>query len=71
MNLTPMPDAIPVIEQVFGLPGVGWLLLNAIAMRDYPVVQGTVLFLAAAFVLVNLVVDVMYAYLDPRIRYSR
>jgi peptide/nickel transport system permease protein len=59
-----------VIEQVFGLPGVGWLLVNAIATRDYPVVQGTVLFLATAFVLVTLVVDITYAYLDPRIRYG-
>ena len=60
-----------VIEQVFGLPGVGWLLLNAINERDYPVVQGAVLVLATAFVGVNLVVDVAYAYLDPRIRYGR
>jgi peptide/nickel transport system permease protein len=59
-----------VIEQIFGLPGIGWLILNAIYQRDYPVVQGGVLFVALVFVLVNLVVDVLYAYVDPRIRYS-
>jgi peptide/nickel transport system permease protein len=59
-----------VIEQVFALPGVGWLLVGAIGIRDYPVVQGAVLFLAAVFVLVNLIVDIAYAYLDPRIRYA-
>jgi peptide/nickel transport system permease protein len=59
-----------IIEQIFGLPGVGWMLLNGIYQRDYPVVQGGVLFLAVMFVLVNLIVDMLYAYLDPRIRYS-
>lgn len=59
-----------VIEQIFGLPGIGWLILNGIYQRDYPVVQGAVLFVAVTFVLVNLLVDVVYAYLDPRIRYD-
>lgn len=59
-----------IIEQVFGLPGVGWMLLNGIYQRDYPVVQGGVLFLAVMFVLVNLTVDLLYGYLDPRIRYA-
>jgi peptide/nickel transport system permease protein len=58
-----------VIEQIFGLPGIGWMLLNGINQRDYPVVQGGILFLAVAFLFLNLVVDVLYAYLDPRIRY--
>ena len=58
-----------VIEQIFGLPGIGWLILNAIYQRDYPVVQGGVFFVAIVFVLVNLVVDLLYAYVDPRIRY--
>src|SRR5262249_40616914 len=59
-----------VIEQIFGLPGVGRTLLEGINARDYPVIQGTVLFLAVVFVLVNLLVDLLYAYVDPRIRYS-
>ena len=59
-----------VIEQIFGLPGVGWLILNAIYQRDYPVVQGGVFFIAVVFVLVNLAVDLIYAYVDPRIRYN-
>jgi peptide/nickel transport system permease protein len=59
-----------VIEVVFGLPGLGRLLLDSISARDYPVIQGTVLFIAIVFVLVNLIVDVLYAYVDPRIRYS-
>jgi peptide/nickel transport system permease protein len=59
-----------VIEQIFGLPGLGRLLLEGLSARDYPVIQGTVLFIALVFVLVNLLVDLLYAYLDPRIRYS-
>lgn len=59
-----------VIEQIFGMPGIGWLILNGIYQRDYPVVQAGVLFVAVAFVLVNLAVDLVYAYLDPRIRYD-
>ncbi|MGH2560141.1 MAG: ABC transporter permease [Thermomicrobiales bacterium] len=59
-----------VIEQIFGLPGIGWLILNGINQRDYPVVQGGVLFVALSFVLINILVDVLYAASDPRIRYS-
>ncbi len=59
-----------VIEQIFGMPGIGWMILNGIYQRDYPVVQGGVLFVAVAFVLVNLIVDLVYAYMDPRIRYD-
>jgi peptide/nickel transport system permease protein len=59
-----------VTEEVFTLPGVGRLVLNAVWERDYPLVQGTILFIAALFMLSNLLVDVLYAYLDPRIRYE-
>jgi len=59
-----------VVELIFGLPGIGWMILNGIYQRDYPLVQGGVLFVAVAFVLVNLVVDVVYAWLDPRIRFD-
>lgn len=59
-----------IIEQVFAYPGVGWLVLIAVSQRDYPVVQGVVLVVAAVFALANLLVDVAYTWLDPRIRYS-
>ena len=59
-----------IIEQIFALPGLGTLVLNGITQRDYPVVQAGMLFIAASFVLVNLVVDVLYAYLDPKIHYG-
>ncbi len=59
-----------VIEQIYGLPGIGWMILNGIYQRDYTLVQGGVLFVAVGFVLVNLAVDLFYAYLDPRIRYA-
>jgi ABC-type dipeptide/oligopeptide/nickel transport system permease component len=59
-----------VIERVFTWPGVGLLTVNAIYSRDYPVVLAAVLVFAATYVLVNLVVDVAYAVLDPRIRYA-
>jgi peptide/nickel transport system permease protein len=58
-----------VTETIFSRPGVGRLAVDAILSRDFPLVQGTVLFAAATYVLVNLVVDVSYAMLDPRIRY--
>jgi len=59
-----------IIEQIFALPGLGTLVLNGISQRDYPVVQAGVLFIATSFVLVNLAVDVLYAYLDPKIHYG-
>lgn len=59
-----------VTETVFSRPGVGRLVVNAILQKDYPLVQGAVLFLAAVYVIVNLVVDITYAWLDPRIRYG-
>lgn len=57
-----------IIEQVFAWPGVGRLAVNAIFSRDYPVIQAVVLIVAVAFVTVNLLVDLLYAWLDPRIR---
>src|SRR5205823_9100439 len=59
-----------VIEVIFGLPGVGRLVIDAISARDYPMLQGTVLFIATMFTIVNLLVDLTYAYLDPRSRYT-
>lgn len=57
-------------ETVFAWPGIGRLLVDAISYRDYPVVQGVILFIAVGFTFVNLAVDILYAYLDPRIHYS-
>lgn len=57
-------------ETVFGWPGMGRLLVDSIFARDYPMVQGIVLVFSFLFILVNLVVDILYAYVDPRIRYG-
>jgi peptide/nickel transport system permease protein/oligopeptide transport system permease protein len=57
-------------ESVFAWPGVGRLLLDSISARDYPVVQGVVLLLSVSFIVINLLTDLVYAYVDPRIRYS-
>lgn len=57
-------------ETVFAWPGIGRLLVEAISFRDYPVIQGTILVITVGFVLTNLVVDVLYAYLDPRVHYD-
>lgn len=59
-----------VTETVFGWPGIGQLAVNALANRDYPVVQGVVLVSALIFVVINLLVDLLYSVLDPRIRYQ-
>jgi peptide/nickel transport system permease protein len=57
-------------ETVFSWPGIGRYVVNAVGMRDYPVVQGCVLFFAFVFVIVNLITDVIYVYIDPRIHYK-
>ncbi|NLH37178.1 MAG: ABC transporter permease, partial [Thermotogaceae bacterium] len=57
-----------VIEEVFALPGMGRLVLYAIYQRDYPLIQGIVLIIALMFVLINLLTDLLYAAIDPRIR---
>ena len=59
-----------VVEEIFSIPGVGRMLLTAIVQRDYALVQGAVLVIAILFVLVNIFVDLLYGYLDPRIRLS-
>ena len=59
-----------VVEEVFTLPGIGRLVLWSIYQRDYPLTQSTILFIAVMFMAINLAVDVLYGYLDPRIRYS-
>jgi ABC-type dipeptide/oligopeptide/nickel transport system permease component len=54
---------------VFALPGVGRLVVDAVFARDYPLVQGVVLLIAVGFILSNLAVDLLYGWIDPRIRY--
>jgi peptide/nickel transport system permease protein len=60
-----------ITEQVFNIPGVGRMLIQAVARRDYPVVQGVVMIVAGLYVLINLLVDLLYGYLDPRLRFNR
>ena len=58
-----------VTEIVFNIPGIGLLIISSVLRRDYPVIQGCILFIAAAYVLINLMVDIIYVYIDPRVRY--
>jgi peptide/nickel transport system permease protein len=58
-----------VTEAVFTYPGLGRLLIQAIGTRDYPLIQGCILFILVIYVAINLMVDVLYAYIDPRIEY--
>ncbi len=60
-----------IVEEIFSLPGIGRLALNAILQRDYALVQGVTLFIALNFVLINLIVDVLYTLIDPRVSYVR
>jgi peptide/nickel transport system permease protein len=70
LSLGTLLSGAVLTETVFGLPGVGKTLFESITARDYTVVQGFVLVIAVIFLVVNLVVDVLYAFLDPRIRLS-
>lgn len=69
LQLAALLGGVVVVEVIFAWPGVGRLALDAVQRRDYAMLQGAVLFLALAFSAVSLVVDLLYAYLDPRIRY--
>ena len=57
-----------VTETVFGLPGVGNLVVSAVLRRDYPVIQGALLVIAAIYVLINFAIDLLYAVVDPRVK---
>ena len=70
MNAGYLIGGTVIVEQIFGLPGIGWMITNAIFQRDYTTVQSIVLVTGLLFALVNLGVDVLYAFLDPRIRFS-
>ena len=69
-NFAMMIGGIVIIESIFVIPGLGSLLMGAVSTRDFPLVQGVTLFVALMFVLVNLIVDLSYALLDPKVRVS-
>ncbi len=71
INLVIMVNVAVVVETVFAWPGIGRLLYEGIAFRDFPIVQATVLLGGSMIVIVNLVVDILYAVIDPRIRYDK
>lgn len=60
-----------IVETVFGWPGIGKFLIDAINARDYPVIQGFVLIIALMYIIINLITDILYIYIDPRIRYEK
>jgi len=62
-------SGVVVTETVFAIPGLGRLTVDAILRRDYPIIQGIILVFSAVYVLINLLVDLSYTFLDPRIRY--
>jgi peptide/nickel transport system permease protein len=59
-----------IVEQIFSVPGLGTALISSISQRDYPVVQGAILMTGLSFILIQLLVDISYSYLDPRIQRS-
>ena len=63
-------SGVVITESVFNIPGVGRLVVDAISRRDYPIIQGVMIVFAAVYVLINLVIDILYSFIDPRIRYS-
>ena len=69
MNIPVMVGGAVVLERIFALPGIGNLLLDSISQRDYTILSGVNLFVASSVLVINLVVDLTYAYLDPRIQY--
>ena len=69
VGLTLLIGGAVITESVFALPGIGRLTVDAILRRDYPIIQGVILIVSGVYVVVNLVVDLVYTFLDPRIRY--
>ena len=70
MDLPTLVGGSVIMENIFNLPGMGRLFVTALAERDYPVVSGVNLFFATVVIGVNLMIDLIYPYLDPRVRYS-
>jgi len=69
-SFTVLLGGLVVTEQVFAIPGVGQLVINAVLRRDYPVIQGAVLYIVALYIAINIGLDVLYAAADPRIKYG-
>ena len=63
-------SGVVITESVFNIPGVGRLVVDAISRRDYPIIQGVMIIFAAVYVLINLAIDILYSFIDPRIRYG-
>ena len=63
-------SGVVITESVFNIPGIGRLIVDAIARRDYPIIQGTMIIFAGVYVLINLAIDISYSFFDPRIRYG-
>jgi peptide/nickel transport system permease protein len=70
LQLSALLGGTVIMESIFVVPGMGKFLLDAITWRDYPVIQGINLFLATGIIVLNLVIDVIYGFLDPRIRFG-
>lgn len=70
LSLANMMGGAVVTEQIYGIPGIGRLLIFSVFNRDYPLVQGIVLYIALIYVVINLVIDILYSIIDPRISYS-
>jgi len=69
LTLAALVGGLVVTEAVFAIPGVGRLIVDSVLRRDYPVIQGVMLMVTIGFLAVNLLVDMLYGYLDPKIRY--
>ena len=70
LSFTALLGGALIVETVFALPGIGRLMLNSIQRRDYPIVQGILIMFASICVIMNLLIDIIYVYLDPRIKYN-
>src|SRR3546814_140688 len=69
IGITLLIGGVVVTESVYNIPGLGRLVLDAVLARDYPIIQGLILFLSFTYIVINLLIDISYAFLDPRIRY--
>ena len=69
LQLSILVGGLVIMENMFALPGLGRLMLDALNVRDYPVVSGINLFFATAVMTINLFIDILYGYLDPRVQY--
>jgi len=69
LGIALMIGGVVVTESVYNIPGLGRLVLDAVLARDYPVIQGLILFFSFVYILINLLIDLSYTFFDPRIRY--